>query len=151
MHQTLALEKYSSKSSTERQYKDDPKKNSTKIFDNKKGRNRPPTKNPNIEYFGTKKLEPVRDANANITEFHSAGTKFYHAAYGKLYVESESITEARIKAWKNKIASGTLKLCGIPPTSESSEDNIDSSTPSCSLENGHYRNHFKFILFSIWL
>ena len=105
--------------------KSDPKKNSTKIFNNKNRQKQiPPTKNPNVGYFDPKILEPVGDINANISEFLSAGTKFYLACYGKLYIKCESMTEARIKAWKRKIASGPLKLCEIPPTSEAAEENI---------------------------
>ena len=35
-----------------------------------------------------------------------------------------NLTEARIKAWKKKIAPGPLKLRDIPPTSEAADENI---------------------------
>lgn len=40
------------------------------------------------------------------------------------YLLNVNLTEARIKAWKKKIASGPLKLRDIPPTSEAADENI---------------------------
>ena len=45
------------------------------------------------------------------------------------------MTEARIKVWRKKIASGPVKLCDIPPTNKGVPENIKRAIlSSCPLE-----------------
>ena len=75
-------------------------------------------------YFDPKVLDPVGDVNADIESVISAASKFLLACYGKQYMTCKSMTDARIKIWKKKFASGPVKLSEIPPTDEAAGENI---------------------------
>ena len=54
-----------------------------------------------------------------------AGSKFIIGCYGKSYATScATMTEARVKVWRRKIALGPVKLRDIPPTDESAGESI---------------------------
>ena len=90
----------------QKQPKSKPKKTSTGFF------------NPVI-------LAPVGDVFADMDDILVAGSKFLIGFYGKTYATScATMTEARIKVWRKKIASGPVKLRDIPPTNESAGENI---------------------------
>lgn len=75
-------------------------------------------------FFDPKVLEPVGDLNADISSVISVASQFHIACYGKQYMACKTMTEARIKVWRKKIASGVVKLSELPPTNEAAGENI---------------------------
>ena len=79
-------------------------------------------------FFNLEILAPVGDISADINDVLAAGSQFLIGCYGKTYATScKTMTEARIKMWRKKISAGPVKLCEIPPTNESSGENIKRS------------------------
>ena len=76
-------------------------------------------------FFNPEILGPVGDINADVNDILAAGSQFLIGCYGKNYAKScSTMTEARIKVWRKKIQTGPVKLRYIPPTNESSGENI---------------------------
>ena len=54
----------------------------------------------------------------------SQGIFFICSCYGQTVVNCSNLSQARIKMWRRKTASGSPKLSALPPTSEAGNENI---------------------------
>ena len=76
-------------------------------------------------FFNPEILSPIGDVTAEMNNVLEAGSQFMLACYGKAYFTTcSSVTEARVKVWRKKIAVGPVKLCELPPTNEAAAENI---------------------------
>ena len=75
-------------------------------------------------FLNPKVLEPVGVVDANISTVISVASQLHIGCYGKQYMTCKTMTEARIKVWRKKIASRVVKLCELPPTNEAAGENI---------------------------
>ena len=76
---------------------------------------------------GCFRLFCIGDVHAEIKSVEEQVTKFMCAAYGKAAESCNSMTECRVKMWRlntGKSSSSSVKLCSIPPTTESSTENV---------------------------
>ena len=82
------------------------------------------TKTTTKGFFNPEILAPTGGITASMSTVLGVGSQFPRGCYGKQYIACNSITEARIKVWRKKIASGPVKLCDIPPTNEAAAEYI---------------------------
>ena len=83
----------------------------------------------NVAKKGCSPLFCIGDVHAEIkyVEAQAQATKFMCAAYGKVAESCNSMTECRVKIWCSKTGksgASSVKLCSIPPTTESFTENV---------------------------
>ena len=69
----------------------------------------------------------IGDVHAEIKSVVAQATKFMCTAYGKVAESCNSMTECRVKMWRSKTGKSgvsSLKLCSIPPTTETFTENV---------------------------
>ena len=74
--------------------------------------------------FDLNVLSPIGDLNSDTSAVASAATKMFLATLGKQYIKCKSMTEARIKMWKQKAKKGPVKLKNLAPTTEAAAENF---------------------------
>ena len=69
----------------------------------------------------------IGDVHAEIKSVEAQASKFMCTGYGKVAESCSSMTECRVKMWRSKTGksgASSVKLCSIPPTTESFTENV---------------------------
>lgn len=69
-------------------------------------------------------LSLIGNPSADLSAVLAQGIAFVCTCYGQAVANCTQFTEARIKMWRRKTASGSPKLAALPPTSEAGNENI---------------------------
>ena len=69
-------------------------------------------------------LSLLGNPSADISDVLAQGIAFICTCYGQAVANCSQLTEARIKMWRRKTASGSPKLATLPPTSQARNENI---------------------------